>query len=127
MKKSESVVRKMLHTVRKPWHSQRLKTVVEGDSMTQQSHAASCDINTIVGQFTRTGFLPPGRDGEPQYADVTGLQGDLTEKLIKSQQVIDDAIDFGKNYKPPQKQKPEPEPKPKSKPSPMDPDHNVDS
>lgn len=58
----------------------RLFTVIEGESMTHQAHAESCDINNIIRQFDRTGVLPdPKRQG--QYADVSALNDSLTNLL----------------------------------------------
>lgn len=46
------------------------------------SHGNDTDVNKIVARFARTGQLPTNPI-EPQYADVTGLQGDLTEMIEK--------------------------------------------
>lgn len=54
-----------------------------GESKTRQSEKQSADINHIVERFQRTGQLPPPRQ-QPMYADVTALQGDLTEKVNES-------------------------------------------
>lgn len=71
---------------RKPWMRMPFYTVIEGESMTQQSHAASCDINAIIRKFDRTGELPVGRVSGT-FGDVTGLQGDLTEQINASRAV----------------------------------------
>ncbi|MEM2002562.1 MAG: hypothetical protein QXT77_07965 [Candidatus Methanomethylicaceae archaeon] len=58
--------------------------------MTHQSHADSCDINNIIRRFDRTGVLPPS-DRPQQFADVTGLQGDLTDRINSSREILDKA------------------------------------
>lgn len=55
--------------------------------MCEQSHAEAADINTIVRRFARTGSLPPAmREGV--YADVTDLQGPLSERIQWAQEII---------------------------------------
>lgn len=50
------------------------------ESLTMQSFKDECDANRILANYMRTGQLPPShRQGV--YADVTNLQGDLTEKI----------------------------------------------
>lgn len=80
--------------IRKPYErTPRVRTPVIGKSMTHQSHASSCDINNIIRKFDNTGVLPPARH-EPQYADVTALQGDLTEAYNKSLETTSAANKF---------------------------------
>lgn len=76
--------------VRHPYERVRVTTTFSGKSMTHQSHAESCDINNIIRKFDRTGVLPPSTRPE-QYADVTGLQGDLTERINTSREILDKA------------------------------------
>lgn len=56
------------------------------DSLTQQSHMDSTDVDKIVARFERTGTLPETRQ-QAQYGDVTHLQGELTEMLSYAQEV----------------------------------------
>lgn len=58
----------------------RTITLVPGESRTQTVFGNETDVNAIMARFTRTGVLPPGRT-DPQYADVTELQRDMTETL----------------------------------------------
>lgn len=102
--------------IRHPLSRVRTITPVEGDSMTHQSHADSCDINNIIRQFDRTGILPPARK-TPQFADVTHLQKDLTTLYSDLQDIgtrINDAraaiIEAQKN--PPKNTEPDQTPKP---------------
>lgn len=76
--------------VRHPYS--RLRVTVRSDlaSRTQQSHKDQCDINKILRRFDNTGELPPPTR-EAQYGDVTGLQGDLTERINTSREVLDQA------------------------------------
>lgn len=62
-------------------------------SMTQQSHADTCDMNRIISQFHRTGELPHGRH-QPAYEDVSGLSGDLLDLSSRSRSTIEDAEAF---------------------------------
>lgn len=82
-------------TFRQPMSRIRLITETEGESMTHQSHAASCDINVIINQFSRTGQLPPNHR-QPQYADVTHLSKDLTT-------LYNDMMDIGERIRQAQK------------------------
>ena len=100
------------HRIRGPFSRSRFGFVPVGVSMTHQSHAASCDVNKIVERYARTGDLPPARF-EPSYADVTGLQGDLTEMASRARLTIDKAGAFLSTYKP----KAEPETPPAAPPA----------
>jgi len=77
-------------TVRHPFERKRVAFKSDLPSMTHQSHADSCDINKIIRRFDNTGELPT-RPGDPQFADVTHLQGDLTEKINYSRETLDAA------------------------------------
>lgn len=80
----------------------RLRVIAtnNGESMTQQAHLDQTDVNAIVARFDRTGQLPPAlRAG--QYADVTGLQGDLTERLNYAQDTLTMAEKFANAWTPP--------------------------
>ncbi len=71
--------------VRHPYFRQRSPTNLEGQSLrTDQSQGNDTDVNNIVARFARTGEIPPGKPG--QYADVTGLQGDLTEMIERGKE-----------------------------------------
>lgn len=75
----------VLARIRKPFERIRVQTIVEGESMTVRSHLDECNINKLVERFHRTGVLPPATE-EPQYGDVSDLQGKtLTELANKSQ------------------------------------------
>lgn len=75
-------------TIRKPWERQRVITPVGETSCTDTSFGNDTDINNIVARFARTGQMPPPQK-EPKYADVTGLQGDLTEMLQKGKEATE--------------------------------------
>lgn len=84
---------------RPPWHRMRIVTKIHGESKTQQHHKDTVDINAIVNRYQRTGELPPAKT-PPQYADVTGLQGDLQERITASQKAIAKAdSDLAANHK----------------------------
>lgn len=69
--------------IRKPWERHRSITSLEGqESKTDFSFGNDTDVNRIVARFARTGQMPePTR--EATYADVTALQGDLTDIMEK--------------------------------------------
>lgn len=65
----------------------RVLTIPEGESLTHESFKEECDINGIVNRYARTGELPDaGRTGA--YADCSGLQGDLTQRINESRSVV---------------------------------------
>lgn len=76
--------------VRPPWFRARLVFHCYGESRTQQHHKDLTDINNIVNRYARTGEMPPAKS-EPSYADVSELQGDLGERIVKSRETIDKA------------------------------------
>lgn len=69
--------------VRPPFSRLRVQVVPVGDSLTLQSEASACDINEIIARYDQSGFLPAARM-EPQYGDVSELNGDFGELLNKS-------------------------------------------
>lgn len=88
-----------LPKVRHPAIRIRTITPIVGESMTHQSHASSCDINNIIKRFDNTGLLPSG-SREGQYADVTPLQGDFTDIINRSKELIEDYDRFRASYIP---------------------------
>lgn len=65
----------------KPWQRKRVIVNLEGQKLqVDTSMGNDTDVNNIVARFARTGQLP-ANPNPPQYADVSGLQGDLTEML----------------------------------------------
>lgn len=72
--------------IRKPWERYRVPLDLEGQvNKTDTSFGNDTDVNKIVERFKRTGTFPPIPPGQPegQFADVSGLQQDLTEVLEK--------------------------------------------
>nr|QJB18779.1 MAG: internal scaffolding protein [Microvirus sp.] len=65
----------------------RAQTEIFGESMTHESFKDETDINAIVGRYARTGELPPALHA-PQYADVTGLQGDFTVRIGEARSTL---------------------------------------
>lgn len=90
MTKSKIDSPSVLPDVRHPHSRVRVYTRVRGVSRTHQSHKDQVDINNIVRRFDQTGELPPS-NRQPQYADVTLLQGDLTDRINRSREVLDQA------------------------------------
>lgn len=73
--------------IRNPYARVRVSEIVQGESLTEQSHAEGCDINNIVRRFHRTGSLPPSR-AEGFYADCTTLSGPLSERIEWAENII---------------------------------------
>ena len=74
----------------KPQNRQRRRVIVDlGENPVQvdASQGNDTDVNRIVARFARTGELPPATV-QPQYADVTGLQEDLTVILQRGKDAI---------------------------------------
>lgn len=76
--------------VRFPFQRDRVQSIQGGESCTDINHQEASDVNAIVARYHRSGELPPVRT-PPNYADVTGLQGDLTERLQWAREHIDNA------------------------------------
>lgn len=76
--------------IRKPFHRERVQTPVGTEVITDQSWRQDADVNYIVERYKRSGHLPKPVTA-PVYADVSGLQGDLTERLNWASQQIEDA------------------------------------
>mgnify|MGYP000070196893 CR=1 FL=1 len=51
----------------------RRPLVICGPGRTKQSEAAACDINLIMAQYRRTGFVSHVRKGTPMFADVSDV------------------------------------------------------
>jgi hypothetical protein len=79
-------LQRIFDVMRHPFQRDRTITEISGESMTHQSHKDACDVNNIVRKFDNTGIIPVG-NGPGQYADVTALQGDLTEMQNHSLEV----------------------------------------
>ena len=77
-----------MKNLRKPSHRSRLtKPMGDNPMKTDTSLGNDTDVNRIVERFARTGSLPENPSTtEPQYGDITNLQGDLTELIEKGQQ-----------------------------------------
>jgi len=64
-----------------PYERCRCQLTLSTESITDQASAQEKDVNLIVQKYKRTGILPPVLN-PGKFADVTGLQGDLTDGLI---------------------------------------------
>ncbi|AXH77718.1 MAG: internal scaffolding protein [Microviridae sp.] len=89
-------------TFKRRWPYQKLRVIARNPepSVVQHSHHDQTDINLIVARFQRDGYFPPNNTN-PQYADVTPLQGDLTELHNRSAQQLQEADQFAAQWKPP--------------------------
>lgn len=96
---NDEIYENPIPTFRHPNSRIRIQTFVVGESMTHQSHAESCDINNIISRYENTGYLPEATTSA-QFADVTGLQVDLTEAINNSRSIVSAANEYLAN--PPQ-------------------------
>lgn len=76
--------------VRPRWWRKRVQKEFFEPSMTVQSLQEAADINVIVAKYEATGQMPPGRH-QGMYGDVTGYQGDITERYQRAQETIQKA------------------------------------
>lgn len=76
--------------VRLPHQRERVQSIQGGESCTDINHQEASDVNEIVARYHRSGFLPPATK-QATYADVTGLQGDLTERIQWAREQLDNA------------------------------------
>lgn len=67
--------------VRSPRERYAVRYLPSGESMTELSHAQSCNINYIVNRYQATGHFPPARK-PPVYADVTPVQGKTLQEML---------------------------------------------
>lgn len=88
---------------RKPWFRHQVQTKIEGESMTQQSHRDSVDVNKIIERYDRTGQLPP-MASNPVYGDVSAFARPFQEALDMAGITIEQARDFANNWTPPEEQ-----------------------
>ncbi|WNK13883.1 MAG: internal scaffolding protein [Microvirus sp.] len=86
--------------IRNPWCRERLQTINDEPSSTHTSHGDSVDVNHIVNRYTRDGYMP-AQTRQPMYGDVTGLQGDLTQRLQEAEETIRKTEAFLAGYQPP--------------------------
>lgn len=78
----------MKRIVRLPHQRVRVQAEGGGESLTDQGAYETSDVNRIVAQYARTGVLPPATR-QARFEDVTGLQGDLTDKLQWATQTLE--------------------------------------
>lgn len=89
--RSDDVNEVSLNFVRHPNSRPRCKTILTGlRTRTDNAHKDLTDINNIVNRFQRTGSMPTGK-GPGVYEDVTLLQGDLTDVINRSKDIVEKA------------------------------------
>lgn len=54
----------------------------EGESLTRQSEADSCDINKIMERFDRTGQLPVSMKQNPQWGDARVVDFQTAKQIV---------------------------------------------
>lgn len=93
----------------------RYRCVAEAGGETYTVESDNYSIEQIINRFDRTGELPPGNGGTPQYADVSALNKDLTELHQEMGETLDSLKDFQESYTPETPETPNPvEPSPQS-------------
>ena len=81
--------KQVLPRVRGPWERERCTMTIDpAEDVCISVPENETDINAIVSRYARTGILPPN-DKQPIYADVSGLQGDLTERLLWAETTVE--------------------------------------
>jgi len=91
---------------RKSYSRLRVISINQQPSMTQQYPAEHIEINAIVERFKRTGILPEATQ-QPQYGDVTNLQGiDLVDLIDQAQTNTQIASEFANTWRPPEETPP---------------------
>lgn len=72
------MARKSESKVRSFWDRKRVLTENSGELITEQSHAASCDLHLILNRYKSTGELPLGNSrGEPQFMECPDEEYDF--------------------------------------------------
>ena len=77
--------------IKKPLERERVQIRYQGDrskTVTDRSFGNDTDVNKIVARFARTGEFP-GDNNPGQFADVTGLQGELTDLIGESREALE--------------------------------------
>ncbi len=59
-----------------------LKTAPGEDGRTEQHHAKSCDINTIMARYVKTGVMDHISKYEPRYGDVSSADWQAAQNLV---------------------------------------------
>ena len=53
-----------------------------GKTMTEQSHKKSCDINSIMAKYVKTGLVDHINRHQPKFGDVTGADFKAAQDLV---------------------------------------------
>lgn len=59
-------------------------TINTGPGLTEQSHKDECDINLILEDYTRTGFIRHAKQNEGRYDDVTSVDFEAAMNTVAS-------------------------------------------
>lgn len=63
----------------------RVRKKVKGKSKTEQHHAKSCNINTIMARYRKTGLIDHIKHHEPRFGDVSGADFQAAAILVADQ------------------------------------------
>ena len=67
---------------------ERQNAPVAGISITEQHHKKSCDINSIVAKYQKTGLVDHINKHEAKYGDVSGYDYKTAQDLVAEQKTI---------------------------------------
>jgi len=57
-------------------------TIDTGEGLTEQAHKDQCDINSILHDYTRTGFIRHAKENQGQYDDVTAYDFQQAQNMV---------------------------------------------
>lgn len=57
-------------------------TIECGESLTEQAHKDQCDINSILHDYTRTGFMRHAQNNAGRYDDVTSVDFQHAQNVV---------------------------------------------
>lgn len=78
-------------------------TVETGEGVTEQAHKDACDINSILHDYTRTGFMRHAKQNEGRYDDVTSVDFQNAQNIVAQVKTMFETLpseirqEFGQN------------------------------
>lgn len=82
-----------------PYDPDDYATHWEGESMTKQSFAEACDINTIMSRYQKTGVIDHYATYGEQYGELSGDSfTDMMFKVVRAQDMFDDLPSAAREY-----------------------------
>lgn len=78
----------MKRKVRNGFARERVQTKFTGESLTEQHHKKSCDINNIMAKYQKTGLIDHMATHQGTYGDVSGADFQNAQNLVAEQKSI---------------------------------------